>query len=127
MYADFLAEAAVIAKRKALAELAGRYRDLASQWTALAELMLPDSVQPFRRTKQLLRKRGDMYLLKGAAALQQIEKIKDELTRLEVKMREGFPLGEAELKYLLEIARERIVALHAAESAAAGELAKAAA
>jgi hypothetical protein len=42
-------------------------------------------------------------------------------------MRESFPLGEAELKDLLEAARERILALHAAESAVAADLAKAAA
>jgi hypothetical protein len=127
MYAEFLDEAAAVAKRKAFAELAARYRELAKQWTALAESMLPNSVKPFRRTKELLRKRGDLFLSKGAGALPRIEKVKDELTRIELEMREGFPLAEAELKDFLEAARERIVALHAAESAAANELAKAAA
>ena len=127
MYADFLAEAAIIAKQRAFVELAERYRELAKQWTALAESMLPDSVKPFKRTKELLRKRGDLFLAKGAAALAQIEKIKDDLNRIEIEMREGFPPGDAELKDLLEAARERILALHAAESSAAGELAKAAA
>lgn len=124
MYADFLGEAAAITKRKALAELAARYREIAKQWTSLAEAMLPDAVKPLRRTKELLRKRSELFLSKGAAALAQIEEIKEQLNRIEVEMREGFPLGETELKDLLESARDRIVALHAAESAAAADLAK---
>ena len=127
MYAEFLDEAAAITKRKALAELAGRYREIAKMWTALAESMLPDAMKPLRRTKELLRMRSELFLSKGAVALPQIDKIKDDLNRIELEMREGFPLAEAELKDLLEAARERILALHDAESSAAGELAKAAA
>jgi len=40
LFADFLDEVAPITKRPALAEVAGRYRDLADGWTALADLAL---------------------------------------------------------------------------------------
>jgi hypothetical protein len=127
MYSDFLDEAAVITKRKALAEMAARYRELAKLWTGLAESMLPNSVKPFRRTKELIRKRTGLFFEKGASAAAPIEKVNDELSEIELEMREGIRLGEIALKELLEAAREKIVTLHAAESAAADDLAKAAA
>ncbi len=122
LYADFLEEAALILKQPALAELAGEYRRLAQAWTNLAEAALPAGIKPFKQTRDLLAKHRKLYQEKGEKAGASLTDIVVELRQLQTDLREAFPLSSERRDELLEDVRERVVALHAAETAAARQL-----
>ena len=105
--------------KPALKAAAKTYRDLASQWTALAEACLPDKVQPFKQTKKLLRKRNEQAAIGGAKAQKQIDAASAELREIEDAMRKGFPLDAAKTKEMLEGLSSMVAAVHAAETEAA--------
>ncbi len=123
LYADFLDEAAAIAGRAELAELAATYRGLAVRWTELAEATLPDRVKPFKQARELFRKRRQLFEEKGEKAATQILEAGEKLRTLQEETRASFPLGREESEKLLGGLRERIVALHRDEAAAAKRLA----
>jgi len=127
LYADFLEEAARITGNEALAELAPRYRELGRQWTALADAALPEGVESFRQTRELLRRQCRLFEEQGAAAADPIAEVVASLRAIAVEWRRSFPLTAAESVQLLEELRERIVALHQAELQAARCLRQAAA
>lgn len=122
LYAEFLDEAAELLNKSALAEFAKWYRNLGKDWTALADECLPDKVKPFKQTKALLRKNCKLLEEKGAKAAKQIEDNRVQLRQIEEEMKLAFPMEEVELRALLENLRERILALHAAETATATKL-----
>ncbi len=124
MFADFLDEAAKVTGRKTLGKCADTYRALADDWTSLAEALLPNKVAPFRKTKQLMRKRRKLYLDKGTKAATQINKAGDDLREIEADMLKSFPLDEAARGDLLASLSDRIAAVHDAEKAAADALAQ---
>lgn len=126
LYADFLDEAADVARRPAWRSCAERYRELASRWTELAEAALPSRLKPFKETKQLLRKRRDLWVTKGTKAARQMGETTARLKAIETEQREKFPLADDDRLALLESLRMRIVGLHAAEVEAAAHLCKAA-
>lgn len=125
MYAEFLDEAASLAGNRLLADCAARYRELAKQWNDLAESCLPNSVKPFKQTKQLLLKRLATLEQKGAKGLKDLDKLTDDMTDVEAEMRKSFPLAPADTSELLASLSGKIVALHDAERAAAEQLAEA--
>ncbi len=122
MYADFLDEAAQVAGKPALKRVAASYRKVAGEWTQLAEACLPDAIKPFKKTKELLRKRENLLKQKGTKAAKELEKQTTELNDLAGEIRQAFPMDDAEaLEHLKSLSR-RIAALHAAETEAAKEL-----
>lgn len=122
MYANFLDEAAMILNRPALHSAAKTYRELASQWTALAEACLPDSIKPFKQTKALLRKRNALFAGKGAKGEKEIAKVAADLYTIEKQMREALPLGANDAKAMLQSLATQIAALHKAETEASAAL-----
>jgi len=121
LYADFLDEAAALLANPCLAEVAATYRALAEQWAALAEAGLPDRVKVFKQTRDLLHKRAQLFAEKGAKGAKAINDAVLKLQAIQNEMAD-FPLPAAETETLLTELRDRIVALHAAETAAAQRL-----
>jgi len=119
MYADFLEEAAALLGSSTLRGAAQTYRDLAMQWTALAEACLPDRVKPFKQTKALLRKRNALLVEKGEKGGKQAAAVVAELQAIEAETAKAFPLDAAQTRDLLESLASRIASLHAAETEAA--------
>ncbi|MBX3413875.1 MAG: DUF4872 domain-containing protein [Pirellulales bacterium] len=126
LYADFLDEAADQARRPAWRSCAEHYRELANRWTELAEAALPSKFKLFKETKQLLRKRRELWLAKGPKAAKQLVEVAARLKTIETELREKFPLGDEERLAHLESLRTRILALHASEVEAAARLYKSA-
>jgi len=126
LYADFLDEAADLARRPAWRSCAEHYRELATRWSELAEAALPSRHKLFKETKQLLRKRRELWLTKGPKAAKQMAEGTARLKTIESELREKFPLAEDDRLPHLESLRTRILALHAAEVEAAARLYKAA-
>jgi hypothetical protein len=122
MFADFLDEAASVANNRPLTKLAGRYRELAGQWTELAEAALPGDVKPFKQARELLRKSCRLFEEEGEKAARPLAETTARLGKLEADTRAAFPLKPDETRGLLEGLRERVVALHQAECDAAKEL-----
>lgn len=123
LYADFLTEAAEVCKRPSLKSLADDYRHLATGWSALAAAALPTKIKPFKETRDLLIKNRDLLESKGSKADKQMSDNRDRLRILGKNTKENFPLDDAETRDLLGSLRERIIALHRAESEVAGRLA----
>lgn len=122
LYADFLDEAAPLVERPALAEVAGRYRALAAQWSALAEAALPDRVPGFKETKAVLRRKHTRLLAAGSAAEAEVWPLTRQLEALYGQLNPAFPLDAAEIAALWAELGERLHALYAAEREAAGAL-----
>lgn len=123
LYADFLAEAAEVCNRSSLRSLADDYRHLAAGWTELAQSALPTKIKPFKETRELLVKKRDLFETKGAKADKQMAEIRAKLHVLGKNTKDNFPLDDAESRELLGSMRERILALHRAESKLAERLA----
>jgi len=122
MYADFLDEAAVHTKHRALSDLAADYRDLGRRWTELAEAALPGKIKPFKQTRDLLTKKCKLFEEKGTGAARQCADAAAKLQELEKATRTDFPLSTTEAADLLADLRDRITDLHAAEHATAQKL-----
>lgn len=123
IYADFLDEAVEICKRPSLKTLADDYRHLATGWTELAQSALPAKIKPFKETRELLVKKRDLFETKGAKADKQMAEIRAKLHVLGKNTKDNFPLDDAQSRELLSSMRERILALHRAESELAERLA----
>jgi hypothetical protein len=119
LFADFLNEAAALTRNPALADLASVYLDLGSRWTELAEAALPNEVETFRRTRDLLREKRRLFEEQGEPAANDTARVVETLNKLESQTRASFPLESKTSSQLLEGLQERIIALHQAESHAA--------
>lgn len=112
LYADFLAEAAEVLGDPALTTFSVRYRALGEEWTRLAEAFLPTKVKPFKKTRDLLKKKCQLFEVKGEAGAKAMHAAVGDLQTLERAMRSDFPLSPAETKDLLQSLSPRIAALH---------------
>jgi hypothetical protein len=122
LFADFLDEAKTLIDAPDLAGLASQYRALGTRWTELAEAALPNRLEPFKKTKALLRKRTKLVETKGEKARSAIRDILAELQTIKTEMGKAFPLDLRATRELLESLRNQITAIHADEVAAAEQL-----
>jgi len=102
--------------------VAGRYRALAAQWTALAEAALPDRVPGFKETKALLRRKDERLMAAGSDAEAEVLPVTRQLGALYDQFNPAFPLDAAEIAALLAELGERLNAIYAAEKEAAAAL-----
>ena len=65
LYSRFMHEASFITALRGFSSVASSYRSLGEGWGALAEFCLPDRIEVFRETKNLLRKRRKAYKREG--------------------------------------------------------------
>ncbi|HYI13841.1 MAG TPA: DUF4872 domain-containing protein, partial [Thermomicrobiales bacterium] len=123
MYADFLDEAATAAQRPELSEHAAAWRGVAGRWTDLANAALPDSAPPLAEARELLHRREQVFLERGADGLDELRTVDGRLTEIQAAMATDFPLDQAQSQALLNDLRGRLLEIYAAEVAAATALA----
>lgn len=121
LYAGFLREAASILGKPALNGIAEQYQALHRGWAALADHALPDSSDPLKQAKGLLRTKADA-VRKGPAGSQQAAAAAAELEGLHQDLNRNFPLDDSRRRALFEALSAQIGDLYEAEVAAASAL-----
>ena len=91
-------EASFITGRREFSSVASSYRSLGEGWRALAEFCLPDRVEVFRETKNLLRKRK-AYEREGPS--EEYLECTEGLNNLDKSVTAEFPLDQEETPDLL--------------------------
>ena len=111
-YADFLDEAAVLLNRPALKEVGQKFRASAQAWEAVNLALLPDHVEPFRRTRELMLRQNRLFIEGGQANLDETRRITAQLDELKREVSADFPLDEAGVQQLKENLADKVTAVH---------------
>lgn len=111
-YADFLDEAAVLLNRPALKEVGQKFRAGAKAWEAVNSALLPDDVEPFRRTRELMLKQHRLFIEGGQANLEEMRRIAEALEGIRKQVSADFPLDEAGVQQLKENLADKVTAVH---------------
>ena len=122
MYADFLAETAVLLQNPALHEAASRYRAAATAWQQLPICLLPDEITPFGETRRLMWRKHQLFLQQGMDALVEIGEINGRLNTLREETTADFPLTQPEVEAHREQIAAQVEAILACEREAVGVL-----
>ena len=117
-YADFLNEAAILLDLPALNEAAEKFRTAATAWQQLTGFLLPDDVQPFGESRELMLRKHTLFLERGGAALEEIEAINGRLDEIRAAMEDDFPLTQEEVEAFRERLAEQILVIHDVEATA---------
>ena len=118
--ADFLHGAATELREPALGKLAEQYARLGEQWSELADAALPDDVPQLAEAKKQLAAYAELFN-SGGTADERAECWRN-IQEIERQVRHKFPLTAAECAELRLGLRERVLAIHAAETTAHGQL-----
>ena len=118
LYADFLEEAAEVARRRRLKEAAEPFRTAARAWHNLARAALPNAVPALRQLRELTAAREALLTRQGAQGLARAAELTGEGRRLRRALEDDFPLQPGEVLDLLADLRRRVQRIHALESAA---------
>jgi hypothetical protein len=119
MYADFLNEAARLLDKPALKEAGQKFRESAQAWEALNLALLPDEVEPFRRTRELYSQQHHLFLTAGQETIEERQAISAELAQIKKQVSAEFPLNEPGIRQLKENLAGKIMAVHDIERQAA--------
>lgn len=118
LYADFLEEAAGVARRRRLVEAAEPFRRSGRAWRSLARAALPNSVPRLRELRDLTLSREAQLARDGAAGLARAAELNEQSRRLRRSLEEDFPLRTDEVLDLLAGLRKKVLQIHALEAAA---------
>jgi hypothetical protein len=124
-YANFLEEASQILSKPSLTVPAEMFRVSAKAWDGLANALLPDEINLFKKTKLLMLERHHLFLNKGNAALDDILILDDQLDEIKKQVSEAFPLDSSHLDDFKFSIAEKILAIREIEYSAIQELQKA--
>jgi hypothetical protein len=122
MYADFLNEASSVLDNKDLQTTAALYRGLHDRWRALAHAALPDHIDVFKTTKEMLDRRAAIILEQGSDGLEAITPLNDALHDLKGELNPRFPLSEADTSALLADIQSHLEEIYLAEKEALAAL-----
>ena len=135
LFAEFLGEGAERLSHSGLGRLAERYEGIGAKWSALADAALPESVPGFREARELLTRKAELYHSEGAAAWEnsgaegqgsspegQESPCARELGEFALRMKEHFPLDEAQCAALRKELKGRVLELVELERGALEEL-----
>lgn len=112
MYADFLDEAALLLDKPELKNVATIYRESATLWDVLADMLLPDDVPLFNETKDLLDRRRSLYIELGAQSTDERLEINDRLRAIQQTVTEDFPKNDAQVTTFREQLAEQVRTIH---------------
>lgn len=118
LYADFLLEAAEVLDRPTLEQAADHFRAAGEAWHKLALSALPDSVEPFRETRELIDRSQTLFREHGNHAWREMREIADRLEALKADISRSFPLDAAGRTTLLGSLCECIGEVYRAEAEA---------
>ena len=121
-YADFLNEAAILLENDALSKAGELFRESHAAWKAVLEASMPDEVALLGEARGLVLKRGELFVQKGAEALDEIKAINGRLAELLDEAEAKFPLAEDELVRHRERMREAVLTIHDIEARAVESL-----
>lgn len=96
LYADFLDEAAVLLKKPALKDAAGKFRESYKSWLKFADALLPDDIPMLGESRKLIDRKQNLFIEKGESALPEIKKINVRLRELLKQSGSEFPLSKAQ-------------------------------
>lgn len=122
MYADFLDEAAPILDNSDLKSTATKYRALHDQWRVLANAALPDHIDVFKTTKELLDRQAAIILDQGSDGLEEIKPLNNALHELKSELNPSFPLSDSETSVLLADIQSHLHGIYLAEKEALAAL-----
>lgn len=122
LYADFLLEAEQILGKPGLKEAATKFQDSHQLWLTFANALLPDEVPLLRESKQLIRKKHELFIEQGEAAVPEIQEIHARLNVLLAQSELDFPLSSAEAADLRANLRDILLQISAVERRAVGLL-----
>lgn len=125
LYAQFLDEAAVLTGKKTLHACAELYRRLGVRWQEVAGSFLDDTIPEFARTKELLNQRRSLLENEGFSAHARLQEILNELTDIDTRMLDEFPLSDKASVRLLNKLAEELEGVYEAEMDAAEALERA--
>ncbi len=118
LYAEFLDEASLILNRPSLQEAAERFRSSAEAWGRLSLALLPDEIQLFKETRQLLLERHELFRVKGGGARPRIVEINTRLKEIKANVAAQFPLSPIEVGKLRENLASHVEAIAKIETEA---------
>ena len=118
VYANFLDEASQILNRPALTEVATTFRRSAAVWDKLGRVLLPDSIAPFKKARELTMKRHNLFMDHGATHLDEIQAAQAKLDAVPKTMESDFPLDAAGVTQLRAEIAEVIIEIHDIEAEA---------
>ena len=122
MYADFLGEASQILDKPALTDVAQQFRASEHKWSELATALLPDEVQPFKETRELLLQKHKLFIEQGPKALPAMQQIADRLDQIKTQISADFPLSQPDVLGMRENIQMHVMAIHDTESEAIAAL-----
>ena len=122
MYADFLVEAASVIDIKSLRTTAELYRALHKRWQTLAQASLPDHIDVFKTTKEMLDRRAEIILEHGSEELEAIASLGNDLHDLKAELNPSFPLSESETSALFGDLQSHLEGIYRAEKEALAAL-----
>jgi hypothetical protein len=122
MYADFLDEAAPILDNEDLKSTANLYRALHERRRVLTQAALPDHIDVFKSTKELLDRRAVITREHGSNALEAIAPLNDALHELKSELNPSFPLSESKTSALFADIQSHLEGIYLAEKEALAAL-----
>lgn len=118
LYADFLEEAVDILKKPALKDAARKFRESYRLWLDFGDALLPDDVPMLGESKGLIKRKHDLFVRQGEAALPEIRKCNVRLRELLKASETDFPLSEAQAAGLRAHLRDVLLRISAVEKEA---------
>jgi hypothetical protein len=115
VYADFLDEASAVLNNPALKDAAQKFRDVTPLWATLAHDILPDRIEPFKETRELMTRKHILFLEKGGEALHDIVAINERLDAIKADVAVNFPLDAAGVTAHLDCMREDLLKIRDCE------------
>ena len=92
------------------------------RWHALAQASLPDHIDVFKTTKEMLDRRAAITLEHGSDGLEAITPLNDALHNLKGELNASFPLSESETSALFADIQSHLEGIYLAEKEALAAL-----
>lgn len=116
LYADFLREAAPLLSEPRLLEAADLYQRAEGLWLDLGEKAFPDDSPVFKSVKQLEKQKLTAMLEKGPQGLEEVRRIKAEISTAQRGIKQEFPLTDSQISRIFNEMGEQLWTIYHAET-----------
>ena len=111
LFTEFLAEAAVILDKPALADLAPQFQQAGDAWCALGKRLLPDDVPMLKEAREVMVKKHSTFLNQGNDALDVMHASNQRQNEL-LEASDDFPLDDDEITALQASIADQVQVIH---------------